>query len=88
MIQSVPLNAREKQALESLIAYRMRRIMSPSVKELAAEMGVCQSRAHQLMKSLIDKGYVTRQPFSARSWVPIDRFGAPIGWGPSKGPHL
>jgi len=79
MIYSATLTAREKQALESVIAYRKRRTMSPSLKEVAADIGVCQSRAHQLIKILIDKGYVTQQPFSARSWVPIDRFGAPMG---------
>jgi len=78
-MQTLPLTPREEQALSVLIAYRVRRGMSPSSRDLAAHLGVCNTRAYQLLKRLIKKGFVIRLPCSARTWVPIDRFGAPIG---------
>ena len=56
----------QRRALKVLRDFIARRRFPPTVKELGALLDVTPASAHQLVKQLERKGYVTRQPGKAR----------------------
>ncbi len=57
----------QRRALDAVRSYIERRGFPPTIKELGEELGIAPASAHELMKQLIRKGYVRRDPGKARS---------------------
>jgi DNA-directed RNA polymerase specialized sigma subunit len=62
------LTPRQEQLCEALDRLSRELGYAPSVKELAAELGVSLSRCHSLLRSVLLKGAVASAPGVARSW--------------------
>jgi repressor LexA len=57
----------QRRTLKEVRDFIASRKYPPTMKELGAQLGVTGTSAHQLIKQLERKGYVTRQPRQARS---------------------
>jgi repressor LexA len=57
----------QRRTLKEVLDFIARRKYPPTMKELGALLDVTAASAHQLIKQLERKGYVTRQPRQARS---------------------
>jgi len=63
-----PLSKSEQTLVAMLGSLISEKGYSPSVKELAAALGIACSRCYAVLKSSEWKGYVTSAPHSSRSW--------------------
>ena len=63
-----PLSPRQRQLVATIERMTDARGFPPTVAEVARELAVHPSRAHQLMLSTEAKGFLTREPKIARSW--------------------
>jgi SOS-response transcriptional repressor LexA len=63
-----PLSARQRQLLNTIERMTADRGFPPTVAEAAREMKLHPSRIHQLAISTERKGFLTREPKTARSW--------------------
>lgn len=63
-----PLTPRQEQLCEALDRLTRKQGYSPSIAELATELGVGHSRCHSLLRALLLKGAVACAPGVARSW--------------------
>lgn len=64
-----PLSPRQRQFVQTIERLTADRGFPPSLREVAAEMGVHFTRAHQLANTTAAKGFVRREPRVARSLV-------------------
>jgi len=64
-----PTEERERELLAALVKGQQARGYSPSMRELADEIGISLARVSQLMDSCRRKGWVTSAPRVARAHV-------------------
>lgn len=62
-----PLSPRQRQFVETIARLTADRGFPPTLREIAREMKVHFTRAHQLARSTEWKGFVRREPKVARS---------------------
>lgn len=58
---------RLRQVIEKIIGHTDANGYPPTVREIAAELGVCIARVQQLLATLIDAGIVSHRPGMART---------------------
>ncbi len=68
----MPQYARDRQVIEAIIRHTDYRGYAPTMRELAAEVGVSLTRIAQIVKRLFDKGIVHYRPRTART-IAVDR---------------
>ncbi|MHB1843261.1 MAG: LexA family protein [Deltaproteobacteria bacterium] len=61
------ITERQRCALAAIRSYLARRRFPPTIKELGEALGIAPSSAHELVKQLIRKSYLRRDPGKARS---------------------
>lgn len=70
------LTVRQRQVLDFILDYQMKRGVAPSYGEIADGVGLASKQGpHRIVSALEERGYISRLPGRARSIVVL---GAPI----------
>lgn len=67
------LTRRQDEVLRYIAQYRAANGYSPTHDEVAAHVGITQSRAHTIAMALIRKGYLRRTTKATRNLIVIER---------------
>lgn len=72
-MEKVEMTKREQDVYDYILGYRREKRLSPSMREIAAGMGLhSASTIHVHVKKLIDKGWLRPCAKMNRSIVPVD----------------
>lgn len=68
------LTAAQESALRAITVFMERRAVAPTVQELADILSIQPPSAHELVRRLVEKGYIQREPRKARTMTVVKNF--------------
>lgn len=66
------ISARQRRTLEEIRNFLLRKKFPPTIKELAGILGISHASAHEQVTRLVRKGYLTREPHTARGLALVE----------------
>jgi repressor LexA len=69
------LTEKQREVLETIRKYRSERGVSPSLGDLAGQLGISRATVHQHVHVLLRKRYIDFQEGVGRSWLPMAEVG-------------